>query len=202
MYSIKNFLKAKEKALNSLERAKNNNLVDEKIIHIIELINKINDYYTSSSCAGRIVLIELPQIGNKIEAKFLGKWHNKIEIKDINLALEKAKTGLIWLLSQSPIIHIGVNTIKAADDLLKKATSSGFKNSGLKSVSSKIIVEICSTERLDVPIGLDGKLLCNKEYLNLIIKITNDIIDRSNIKLNKFQQKIEKSLSISKTTQH
>ena len=201
MSKEKEFLDAKEKALNSLEKAKNENKVDKGIKAILDIINKSDDYYTSSSCAGRIALIELPHLGDKKGAEFLGKWHRKIEPSEIDGAAKKAKTGMLWLLAQSPILHIGANTNDISDSLLKTAISCGFKNSGLKSTGRKIIVEICSTERLDSPIGKDGKLFCNEEYLNLLVNISNEIMDRSSLKLHRFEEKLEKYLSTLKTTQ-
>jgi len=198
----KEFLDAKEKALNSLEKAKIENRVDEGIIELLDIINKSENYYTSSSCAGRVVLIELPHLGDKKGAEFLGKWHSKIEPVEIGEAAGKAKSGMIWLLAQSPILHIGANTHETSDILLKTAISCGFKNSGAKSTGRKIIVEICSTERLDSPIGKDGKLFCNDEYLDLLVNIANEIMDRSNLKLHRFEDKIKKYLSNLKTTQH
>lgn len=194
------FLDAKEKALDLLEKAESENKVDREIKPILSMINASNDYYTSSSCAGRIVMIELPQIGDKKGAKFLGKWHRKIKSEEIWMATKKAKIGMLWLLAQSPILHIGVNTQDAADNLLKTAIACGFKNSGAKSIGRKIIVEICSTERLDSPIGKDSKLFCNEEYLDLLVNIANKIMERSNLKLSRFEEELEKYLSTRKTT--
>ena len=123
-------------------------------------------YYTSSSCYGRIVLLEIPGIGDKKNAVFLGKWHRKISSDEILQSITKANKGLLWILAQSPIIHIGAKTVKAADKMLKTSISCGFKNSGIKSFEKNTIVEIVSTERLDSPVGSDGILFCNNDYLN------------------------------------
>ena len=125
---------------------------------LLEIINKSKSYYTCSSCAGRIVLLELPGLGDKKNARFLGKWHTTIKSKDIFDSVVKAKKGFIWLLAQSPIFHIVTDSSKNADMLVKIAISCGFKNSGLKSFGKKNVVEICSTERMDTPIGKDGLL--------------------------------------------
>jgi len=198
----KEFLDAKERALNLLWKDKSENKVDKGIERILDIINKSDDYYTSSSCAGRIVLIELPKIGDKRGAKFLGKWHRQIEQSEVKLAAKKAKTGLLWLLAQSPILHIAAETNSAADKLLKTAISCGFKHSGLKSIIGKNIVEVCSTERLDAPIGKDGSLFCNEEHLCLLVDISNEVIDRANHKLQRFERELKKFLSTLKTTKH
>ena len=185
------FLEAKERALNLLDKAKSKNKVDNGIEQILFLINKSDKFYTSSSCAGRIVLIELPKIGDTRGANFLGRWHRPIKHNELELAAKKGKNGMLWLLAQSPILHIAAETNNAADKLLKIAISCGFKNSGLKSIIGRIIIEICSTERLDAPIGKNGLLFCDEEFLNLLVDISNEIINRSSYKLQRFKQELK-----------
>jgi tRNA wybutosine-synthesizing protein 3 len=186
------FLDAKESALKSLEAACAEQKVDKEILHILDLINGIEGFYTSSSCAGRVVLLEIPQIGDKRGATFLGIWHRTVELKEFKAAATKATKGLLWLLAQAPILHIGAQTIELADKMVKTAISCGFKNSAVKSLGKKIRLEICSTERLDAPIGRDGCLFCIDEHLSLLIEISNEVIERSGKKLDLFTKKIEK----------
>lgn len=196
----KEFLECKENALRSLKKADLEDKVDRGILPILNLINRSGKYYTSSSCAGRIVLLEIPTIGDKKNARFVGIWHRTIEPKELLSALKEAKTGLLWLLAQSPILHISAKTSMAADKLVKIANASGFKNSALKSIGNKIVIEVCSTERLDSPIGKDSVLFCNKDHLELLINISNEIIKKSSLKLQKFEEKLRKDLSTHKTT--
>jgi len=186
----KEFLDAKENALKSLEDACTQQKVDEGILQILELINGIEGFYTSSSCAGRIVLLEIPQIGDKRGATFLGVWHRTIEPTELKAAATKATSGLLWLLAQAPILHIGAQTLELADTMVKTAISCGFKNSAVKSTGKKIRIEICSTERLDAPIGRDGCLFCEEEYLALLVEISNEVIERSSKKMARFAKKV------------
>lgn len=190
----KEFLESKEKAIDALKKAKINDKVDKKILTILDLINKSNEFYTSSSCAGRIVLLEIPKIGDKRNAKFLGIWHRTIKSLDLLSALKQAKTGLLWIIAQPPIIHVSAKTANAADSLVKIANASGFKNTAFKSFRKNIVVEICSTERLDAPIGEDGVLFCNKYYLNLLVKLANEVILKSDLKLKRFKNQLKKKI--------
>lgn len=188
----KEFLDAKEKALRSLHEACVKKKVDDGILEVLDRINKIDGLYTSSSCAGRIVLLEIPQIGDKRAATFLGVWHRTIDIGDIQAVTMKATSGLLWLLAQAPILHIGVESLDLAERLLKTAISSGFKNSAVKSLGKKIVIEICSTERIDAPIGRDGCLFCEKNYLSLLVDISNEVMQRSQEKVCRFAKKLGK----------
>ena len=196
----RDFFDGKKSSLLKLKTAKKENKVDPGIQSILDLINKSENYYTSSSCFGRTVLLEIPSIGNKKEAKFLGKWHRTIDVDEVISSVKNAESGQLWLLSQSPIIHITAKTNNAANKILKTAIACGFKNSGLKSIGKKIVVEILSTERLDSPVGKDGVLFCNRAHLELLINISNEIIKKSNLKLKKFEDKLKKDLSTHKTT--
>lgn len=187
MITDRDFIENKKQTMQKLRHAVTEKLVDNKIIPILNLINNLDDYYTSSSCYGRIVLLEIPKIGDKKNAKWLGKWHGKITPIDVLSSLKNASKGQLWILAQSPIIHVYSKTQKAADQLLKAAVSCGFKHSGFKSIEKNIVIELASTERLDVPVGRDGCIFCNDEYIDLIVEISNDIIDRSVEKLSRFE---------------
>jgi tRNA wybutosine-synthesizing protein 3 len=187
----KEFLEAKERAIISLEKACIENKVDTEILSILSLINNSEKCYTSSSCSGRIILLELPKIGDKKRAKFLGKWHRTVKSSEVKTAAKNAKNGFLLLIAQSPIIHIITESSEMADKIIKTAISSGFKNSGLKAITGKIVVEICSTERLDSPIGKDGILFCKEEHLKLLVDISNQIIEKSMDKLLRFENRLK-----------
>jgi tRNA wybutosine-synthesizing protein 3 len=191
MITDRDFLENKKQALQRLNDAKKQGLVDEDIIPVLDIINSLDDCYTSSSCYGRIVLLEIPEIGDKKNAKWLGKWHRKIDVNEFVAASAKASKGLLWLLAQSPIIHVYAKTQIAADKLVKTAVSCGFKHSGFKSVKKNIVVEVTSTERLDAPVGKDGILFCNDEHLDMLVGIANDAIEKSSVKLEKFEKKLK-----------
>ena len=190
----------KQHALQSMQQAIQEELVDDAIIHLLKLINDSQEYYTSSSCAGRIMLLELPSIGDKIRAKCLGKWHMPVTLSEIMQASSKASQGLLWLLAQSPIFHVGACSVSAADHLVKLSVSCGFKNSSVKSLGKKVMVEVASTERVDAPIGRDGRLLCSEEHLELLVSCANHVMEKSSEKLTKFERAIGKYLSTQKST--
>jgi len=165
---------------------------DEEIAGIIEKINSFDDFFTTSSCSGRIVLICLPEIGAKREAKFIGKWHRPVTKEEVLDAIKNSagasEKGEIWLLSQSPILHVACRDLEKAKALLRIAIESGFKYSGIKAISSKdrkVAVEIMSTERMDVPLGRDGMLFCSEGYIDFVLSKSNFMLERGKEKLNR-----------------
>ena len=152
------FLQAKDQALASLAAACDSQEVDRKILPILSRINAHSEYYTLSSCAGRILLLQIPRLGDKRHAVFLGRWHEVTSTEEVTAAAAKATEGVLWLLGQSPILHIGAHSLQAAEVMVKLGNAAGFKNSAIRSLGKRVIVEVASTERLDAPIGRDGVL--------------------------------------------
>jgi len=192
MINERNFIENKKHTMKKLEIAKKENKVDTGIISILDIINSYDEYYTSSSCYGRIVLLELPELGDKKNAKWLGKWHRQIQSDELVKAFTNAEKGMLWLLAQSPIIHVFSKDFESADKLVKTAVSCGFKHSGFKTTDKNIIVEIASTERLDSPVGKDKVLFYNKNHVDFLVDIANDIFQKSNSKLIRLRDKLDK----------
>lgn len=192
MSDEEDFLNRKKEAVGKLREAEEEGEIDKKILPLLKLINNSDDYYTSSSCAGRIVLLQIPSIGDKRNAVFLGKWHRKVSVEEILSTSEKASEGLLWILAQSPIVHVICKELMDADEMVKVGLSCGFKNSGFKSVSGKKVVELCSTERLDMPVGRDGEIFCDREHLSLLVEISNDVMEKGEEKLSRLEEGLKK----------
>jgi len=189
----KNFDLQKKKALESLNEALEKGLVDSDIISLLNKINSLENYFTTSSCSGRISVMQLPDFGDKLNAIWLGKWHSEVKIEEVLDAINKHDEGMLWFMLNSPILHIAARTLEDAVELLNLAISCGFKHSNIKSIShKKLVVEIRSTERMDVPLGKDKELWVSPEHLAKIISMANLQLRRAKEKLKKFENEIEK----------
>jgi len=188
------FIQSKQHVLETLREDIKRLEVDVKALPILEALNAREDYFTTSSCAGRIVLMQIPGIGKKRGAEFLHKWENRINVEAVHAAVKLGKKGELWLMAQPPIFHVAANDLPAAMTLVAVAKQSGFKDSSIKSIGHKIIVEISSTEELDVPLGRNGQLFCPDSYIELIVDIANEIIEMIDRKLAALYQAIDDSL--------
>ncbi|HIJ01869.1 TPA: hypothetical protein HA363_04405 [Candidatus Woesearchaeota archaeon] len=165
--------------------------VDKPIIKLIDQINSLDDYYTTSSCSGRIYL--LTEADEKPDVKWLYVSHEKVNVKNIiNVLKEKLPNQRIWLRQENMILHVACRTIDDANIMLKIARDIGFRRSGIIADSNIIIVEICSTEKMDVPISDKGKLLVDENYIKFIVKIANEKFSKGRNKLNKFEEEVKK----------
>jgi len=114
---------------------------DQKIIPLCNTLNRLPDFFTTSSCAGRITLVKDPDPGKKQKNIWLFTTHEPIKgLPEDNFPA--------WLKCEPFIVHVCCRTIKHAKILLDLARSLGFKRSGVISLK-KIIVEIIGTEKIE-----------------------------------------------------
>ena len=135
----------------------------------MDKINNFQNYYTTSSCSGRIVLLDDL---NKKTSKFLFVSHHTCTLPEI--------TQNCWLLVEPPIIHVRCKDLQSAMFLLKNGVDSGFGKSGLISIE-KPVLEINSTERISnylIP-QLD------RFYLNQLNELSNKKLEKMKLKINK-----------------
>ncbi len=185
----------RKEALRKYEEAKIRGEVDEDIIPLLELINSSRDYYTTSSCSGRIVILQIPRIGDKINAKFLGKWHRKVGVDEIRETVKNYTQGYLFLLMQSSIIHVVASSLNAARSIIEIALESGFKYTCIKNIKEeKVMVEILSTENLHIPLGKNGELLVEEKELEFFIEMANEMLDRVKKKLALLEEKLRRTL--------
>lgn len=181
-------MKAKREALTSLFTAMREEKVDADIIDLLLLINSINGVYTTSSCSGRIGIIEEPALGAKPLSRWLVKVHRPIEFEEARRALKNAEKGLIFLKSQPPIFHIVAEDLERAKKLHELGLASGFKYTTFKVISKRYLVEINATEYLTAPLGKDGKVLVDDEYLLFAVDLGNDMLKRSKGRLPRLER--------------
>ncbi len=157
---------------------------DNAILPLIKKINSERDYYSTSSCAGRIVLIKDKE--KKQEGLFLFRSHEKIsfnELKgELNNAVKKYK-GLIYFKQEACILHAACSSLQKAQELIDKAKFAGWKKSGIMASRRRIVCEMESTERLALPIADKGKILVENDYLKLLIKEANKKLARTGEKI-------------------
>ena len=163
---------------------------DKHILALCERINKKVNFYTLSSCSGRIVLLK--NLDKKQPGMFILRTHEKIKFDELFKALkqaEKIRETLIFK-QEPPILHVCCADIESAENLLNKSRGSGWKNSGIMSTRGRIVLELRSTEYLALPIMEKGKLLVNEEFLKILVREGNARIGKGWEKI----QKLEKTI--------
>lgn len=160
--------------------------------HILELCGKINkrkEYYTTSSCSGRIVLIIADE--KKKSGLFLFRTHEKLLLGQFKQEISKilGKTSKLIYFKQEPcILHVACASLSYAQVLLDKAKLAGWKNSGIMNSRGKIILEMRSTEKLELPIINNGKILVSDDFLSILARESNSRLERSWKKIRKLEK--------------
>lgn len=180
----------KDAALLSIEDAAREKTVDEKIVFLLEKINALSDYYTTSSCYGRIVVAESSVDNKKREYKFLGKWHREVTFRDVDAAINKYKRNILFFRLDPVILHVGCRDMDSASRLLKICQRTGLKRSGMYQIKPRIIVEIMGVDALCAPLGKDGRVMIDDDYIEFLCDISNEKFRNNEKKIDEFAQRV------------
>lgn len=192
------FEKRKEQFFKKLMKAIEEKNVDKEILLNLIKINKFPFVYTTSSCAGRIVLLH--DLGSKKDSYFIAKWHFPINEKELFEKLEKIKNerikGKVWLKVDPFILHIVAKNLEIAKEILKICFLVGFKHSGIISIKDEqVIVEVNGLDKMEVPI-FDERFgfIYNNEMISKILKIANEKLKKNEERRERFFDLLLKKL--------
>ncbi|XP_041481818.1 tRNA wybutosine-synthesizing protein 3 homolog isoform X2 [Lytechinus variegatus] len=164
------FSRAKKSRLKGTDFSRKGE-IDQFIVSLVDKINKCDNYFTTSSCSGRIILFS--------------------EIS----ALKVSKGDAIFKFEPF-VLHVQCETIEHARKLHQAAVASGFRNSGITiGNGGKTIAAIRSTHGLEVPLTAEGRLLVSDEYINFIVNIANSKMKENFNRIERFQDTLEAMLS-------
>ncbi len=166
--------------------------VDEEIKALINLINENENYYTTSSCAGRIVILLIKDKTKKHETEWLFTSHQPVQKIEENII--KKIRGDCWLKFEPCIIHLCCKDLQSAITFIDAAKQVGFKRGGVCSISkdNRIIIEVSGVDRIDVPIANEQGLLISGEYLDFLIQECNRKMEKNSERINRFYQLCKK----------
>ena len=163
---------------------------DEKIKKLCDKINSLKNYYTTSSCSGRILLMINQE--KKGENLFLFVSHEKISFKKLKVELNKLikKNKKIKFKLEPCILHIACEKIDDAEKLFEKGKNAGFKRLGIIGTSHGFTFELNSTEKLEFPIIQNKKILVNDKFLKIAVDEANKKLEKSWEKIRKLEKGI------------
>ena len=126
-----NFEKEKKDFLAKKDKSRKGS-IDNKIKKLVNKINSFKDFYTTSSCSGRILLLAIPKSNKKNEVQYLFRLHKKINNNEFKKLIKIMKSKKIpkedvWFIVQPVILHIACKDIDNAKKLLNTARDIGFK---------------------------------------------------------------------------
>lgn len=159
--------------------------IDKAIKNLVKSINDSQNFYTTSSCAGRIILMK--ETGKKQESVFLFVSHGIVDENDVLKALSDAD-GIIYFKHEPCILHVACRNLESAQRLVTLARQSGWKKSGIISIKrDKIMAELVSTEILAAPISKGRKLAVSMDYLRILAEEANKKLKQTREKIRKLE---------------
>lgn len=155
--------------------------LDEDIRSLVETINAHHDFYTTSSCSGRILFLTYAPD----RQRHLTQWH-LVSHKTISLdeitALQLPKTE-VWLIMGSFILHVCARTLDTANTLLNRCHTCGLKHTGIIALNRRIMLEIIGNENIEMPIASNGKWLIEEKGLRYVLLQANKKLRLNHVKL-------------------
>jgi len=199
------FTNEKNTFLAKLDKSKKGS-IDERAIPLITTINKKDNYYTTSSCSGRVYLWS--GTGKKNETQWIKVSHDPIKVDFLkldnihshdpikvdflkldNIQSSQESEQIIWLRLEAFIMHIACKDINAANQLLEQVHPI-FKKSCILTASNKIIVEIRGSEFIEMPIYKDNFLIFSGD-LNWLTDLINQKLQKIWLGIDKFEKMME-----------
>ena len=158
-------------------------------------MSKNKNYFTSSACSGRIVLLKVNQQETKHGSAFIAKWHSTTTTQKIWEALSKKTEDEIWFKQEPFILHIGCKGIKDAKILLAAAKECGIKRAGINAATEgKFILELIGTQNIAFPAKKDDTIIFEKKQLEYIVKRANEKLEKNYLLLEKFESHCRKKI--------
>ncbi len=178
---------AKKKQL-ALKDASFKGSIDKPIAGLIEKVNSLPNYYTTSSCSGRITLVIDSE--KKKEGLLAFTSHDKMNLNQLKKEIEKLNSKeMLWFKQRPCILHVACRTLQDAQALLNKAKLAGWKRSGIMASSKRILCELWSTEEIAFPIW-QNKLLVDDNFLSLTLEKASLNLEKSWKKINALEKSI------------
>lgn len=108
---------------------------------------------------------------------FLKRYHDLINFEQLKKDLRevsKINKRLIKFKLDPCALHVVCKSLEDANKLYSKSKLAGWKKSGIIAVDKRYVVELNSTERLELPIINKGKILVDDDFLRILVKRANE----------------------------
>tara|TARA_Y100000310_G_scaffold144397_1_gene143687 strand:+ start:3553 stop:4143 length:591 start_codon:yes stop_codon:yes gene_type:complete len=195
-----NFEKGKKEFLRKKDKSRKGS-IDSEIKKLVDRINSLDEFFTTSSCAGRILLFSIPKSNKKNEVQYLFATHEKIkhnEIKNIlrtiikKIKLKNIKND-VWFKVDGAILHVASSNVDSARKLLNTARDIGFKRSGIISMGkNRVTMEFVSTEKIEAIVSKNGKLIIDEDYFKVLVKEGNKKLEKTWEKIERLYKELKK----------
>lgn len=195
------FDRQKQTSLSAVDLSRKGS-VDAPIEELIQFINSQRNYFTTSSCSGRIIVVDNEADGTikKKGCKWILTSHEEVDGLAVLVCLKDIEDSAVFKFEPF-VLHVQCRSLSDAQLLLSCGVASGFRNSGISMGNKgKFITAIRSTNSLEVPLSHDGKLLVSSEYVSYIVDLAKKKMRENIERINRFYINIQESLTENKAS--
>lgn len=190
------FRRWKAQCLSKVDLSRKGSL-DEDIIELVQVLNRQEQFFTTSSCSGRIVLLDGGINGFEFQKQnccWLLVTHKPCIKDDVITALKKVNGDAI-LKFEPFVLHVQCQQLQDAQLLHSVAVDSGFRNSGITvGRKGKTMLAVRSTHGLEVPLSHKGKLMVTEEYIDFVLNIANQKMEENKKRIKRFYNCLQHAL--------
>lgn len=165
--------------------------IDARIVEVVGCLNLFPQYYTTSSCSGRIIVFSGAKSDSGTSTQKKGcKWHlvthDLLAENELDAALDNASDSLTLKLEPF-ILHVRCHSVDAAQKLLAVSIGAGCRNSGiLLSRTGKVHLAVRTTLAMEVPLTDRGSVLVTPMYLQFLRRLANEKMTENWRRLQRF----------------
>ncbi|HLD58810.1 MAG TPA: hypothetical protein VI977_04190 [archaeon] len=189
------FLMTKKRHAETFAKAVQEGKADEALIPLCSFVAKTKNFFTSSCCSGRILLLQMSKDEKKLGTKFHRKWHNVVKPSEVWNALQEKTSNEIWFKMEPIILHLGTGTLENANIVLETMKRAGVKRGGIiVAKPGKFLFEIEGTQRISVPVKSSEKILVEKEFLEFLVRKANEKIKKNFVTIKRLEKELRKAL--------
>ncbi|KAG3283389.1 tRNA wybutosine-synthesizing protein 3 homolog isoform X2 [Ictidomys tridecemlineatus] len=147
--------------------------VDEDVIELVQLLNAREQFFTTSSCAGRILLLDGGINGLGVQKQnccWLLVTHIPCVKDDMMVALKKANGDAVFKFEPF-VLHVQCRQLQDAQ-----------------------MLAVRSTHGLEVPLSHKGKLMVTEEYIEFLLNIANQKMEENKKRIERFYNCLQLAL--------
>uniref|UniRef100_A0A9L0JV81 tRNA wybutosine-synthesizing protein 3 homolog n=1 Tax=Equus asinus TaxID=9793 RepID=A0A9L0JV81_EQUAS len=138
--------------------------VDEDVVELVQLLNGREEFFTTSSCAGRIILLDGGVDGFEVQ-----------------------KQNCCWLLvTHKPCVKDDVHSVAIDSGFRNSGITVGKRG--------KTMLAVRSTHGLEVPLSHKGQLMVTEEYIDFLLKIANQKMEENKKRIERFYSCLQHAL--------
>ena len=155
------------------------------------------DFYTTSSCSGRVSVFADRDEDDAAEERKGGVWayvsHERAVVEDVTRAVDahgggKDGRGATLTLRFEPfILAVEARDLERGAAFVRCARECGYRESGITACEKRVICSVRCQLRMEAPVVVDGERVVTNDGLETLVRIANEKFDVNAARMERFR---------------